>query len=224
MTLYDSYSIFIILSLCCQEKLIMTVKDKVEDDEENAVTTTKPMPLITINTPNQVKTPPCVQESIDDSSLSLFNQCDKISPLLSSISPHALSNRKLKWNYFKSTFCLHSSLVGDCLFVPIPKPGDVVFNQICNVSNIITYIGDYSSTAFNKSYRFFQIHIVFSLMLSIQNYFTVHCYTGPLQECLLVFVKSQVYILSRQYLTMYSILPVSFNVTNPNYIVMHCYY
>lgn len=189
------------------------------------MTITKLMPLITINTPNQVKTPRFLQESIDDSSLSLFNQCDKISPLLSSISLHALSNHKLKWNYFKSTFCLYSSLVGDCFtFVPILKTGDVVFNHICNMSNIITYIGDYSSTAFIKSYKFFRIHIAFSLMLSNQSYFTVHCYTGPLQGCLLFFVKGQVYVSSKQYLTMYSISPVSFNVTSPNYIVIYCYY
>lgn len=159
ITLFDSYSIFIILSLCCHEKLFVPcLKDDGEDDEENAFN-----PIHFTACKLDVTQSP--QIIIGDSTILCLLNHVKTSLSLQLISFSLLSKCKHKNDCFQKTFC----------FCRFPHWAFTLESEDFSASDMISYFFNqhlfYCSPS--KSYQTFTM---FTFMLSDQKYILMRCF------------------------------------------------
>lgn len=199
---YDSYSIFIILSLCCQEEISMSIllKDNGDDDDkESALIHSTKLIHFTKCITGLAQPPQCLQMN---NALELFtklNQYDKISHPFLVISLCTLSGCELNWNYFQNTLWLPPASFGIYFtFMPILRAlEDFIPNidtclKIYSILSIVGDINDENLTFIidNKEKVNGLRSAVIIFMLSDHN--SLYCCTVPLEGCFVViFVKCQ---------------------------------
>ena len=203
IAIYDSYNVFMILSLCFQEKLITSnlSKDKCVKNEEN-VTLNKPMCINTRIT-DLAKPLQFIWVMIFDSSSYLLNQYNKTSLLF--ISPVSLYALKLKWYYFQKQF---SSIGVYSTFTSMQKEGNF---QLNNLNQIYT-LSNLTNNSLFDIIRPKEKDTIFTLLLSDQNHIPMYCCAVPFQRSFVViFTKSHVdnFLLRK----IWNISTVSLNVT-----------
>ena len=141
ITFCDSFSIFIILSLCCHEKAIAASSSKgVDSEDDEEFTLSKPVDFVTnkvdVIQPSQF----AWAVNVDCATIYVFKQHNRMSL---PISFYTLSNCTHTQNYFKKILWLYQSHVQSTLIVQkIPKSEDIVLNvnQMYDVSNRISLI------------------------------------------------------------------------------------
>ena len=184
ITLFDSYSIFIILSLCCHEKLVVPcLQDDGKDDEENPFNHVKSIHFTTCKL-DLTKSPQII---IGDSTIIYFFNHVKASLSLQLISFSTMSKCKHEYNFFQKTFWF-------CRFphwalLPIQN---ALESEDFSASNMISYFINqhlfYCSPS--KSYQTFTM---FTFMFSDQKYILMHCFMVLPQRCFdFIYEESQV--------------------------------
>ena len=178
----DSYSTFMILSLCFQGKLIMSSlsKDKDDNNEDDAFTLNK---MIQNNIHITELAQPLLQADIFSSSSYLLDQYNKTSLLfISPVSLYAVSSYKLK--HYQKQLWLHQISIGVLsTVISTPKTGSFQPDHIYILSNLIGYISNSSLFDVNKTKEknkglqsnISQTHTVSSFLLLDQNHMPMNC-------------------------------------------------
>ena len=175
ITFYDSFSIFIILSLCYHEKLTIasSLKDDNEDDEDFAFT--KQVNFITYKA--DIKQSPELTWIIiiNSATMCLFKQYDKTFLLLLPVSLYKTPSNEHTQKCFEKTLWLYQSPVQSTLIIQKTVKSVFNVNQMYGISNMISYVINHVDFTTKEGKRSsLLMFIFFTCILPDQEYILTH--------------------------------------------------